>query len=370
MKYARAGRKIHTLAGLGSIGLIFFLWVLILFIQTITASNKEVERLAMELHTTSSELFERAMGTSSDPDYLETLLRRVRTNVALQNLTKTFPDDKLHVTVTGLTASDPIGEVNRKINYITDQIHVYKAAQYTSMAQLFFLFVLLVILSILVSALSYIEYRKKLMETEKQTELNIKLNDILEDERNMISLELHDDLAQKLSIIKQHFYEPDSLSEHSDLLRRYIGESIETVRQLANRLKSPGVDSRSLSKQLQILFSDFAGSSAIKLTPQTVGLTSLDIPETSALHLYRIIQELLTNCKKHSGATEVAIRILYSHPKITISYSDNGVGYDPLHVRDGLGLDGIHFRLKLLGGIVKDTSGSGMGTNIMIEVPV
>ncbi len=353
-------------------GLAFYLWVFVLFIQTINASNREIEHLDNILFAASDTLFRIASDSAlpSDSDHLGTVLEEIRSNRALQNLVTTMADEKLSAAIQSLADHTSLSGLNGNINYIGSRIRVYKSAQYESMSELFFLFTLLVVLSIVISVMAYRENKKKLAEKDIQTELNKKLNAMLEAERNTISLELHDDLAQKLSVIKQHFYAPETGTEHSEILKRYIGDSIVTVRQIANRLRSPVFERYSLQEQLLLLFSDFSGSSPVLLTHQVIGLTSLDLDETSKLHLYRIIQELLSNCRKHSCAAGAVLKILYSHPVLSIQYSDDGIGYDPDTVERGLGLDGISFRLALIGGTLRNDSSLQNGTHIKIEVPV
>jgi len=102
-----------------------------------------------------------------------------------------------------------------------------------------------------------------------------------------------------------------------------------------------------------------------------VGLNALKLKPSAALHIYRIIQEILTNSRIHSEATEIDLLLVYSHPTLNIKYSDNGKGFDPYLVyRKGIGLDSIKYRLDLLQGEYNVKSKEGEGTDIAIDIPI
>jgi signal transduction histidine kinase len=146
-----------------------------------------------------------------------------------------------------------------------------------------------VILSILITVSEFDQIKK--LETEKsQRILDQKLMDVLEKERNMIAIELHDDVAQKLSVLGQHFHSPVD-AEHTELLKRYNGDVIQKIRTMAQRLRSPDMKRMTFREQLEFLFSDFKSISDIELTAKFNGLSALELDDEKKLHVYRIIQE-------------------------------------------------------------------------------
>jgi two-component system, NarL family, sensor kinase len=88
------------------------------------------------------------------------------------------------------------------------------------------------------------------------------------------------------------------------------------------------------------------------------------------LHLYRIVQELLTNAGKYVKGGEVSVRISTINNELRLNYSDNGQGFDMSTLKsDSMGLTNIHERAKLLGGKAKVNSAIGEGTTWEIAIP-
>lgn len=91
----------------------------------------------------------------------------------------------------------------------------------------------------------------------------------------------------------------------------------------------------------------------------------------AALNLYRIIDEAVTNCCHHSGATSVRVELeVPSQTEIRVAVIDDGRGVDPDRAqRGGLGLIGIKERALLLGGILAIDSVSQIGTTVSVSIP-
>jgi signal transduction histidine kinase len=86
--------------------------------------------------------------------------------------------------------------------------------------------------------------------------------------------------------------------------------------------------------------------------------------------LYRILQEQLNNIKKHAGAREVFISTSLSDDYIYLSIADNGIGFNPAAVREGIGLENIRRRVKFFGGSVRIISAPGKGCEIQVDIPL
>ena len=193
------------------------------------------------------------------------------------------------------------------------------------------------------------------------------LMDVLERERNLIAIELHDDVAQKLSLISQHFHKP-AAEENTDILKRYTADVIQKIRTMAHSLRSPDFPEGNFQKQIELLTADFSSISHISLAISFNGLSVLRISDNMKLHIYRIIQELLSNCRKHSSAEKVSLSILYVHPTLKISYTDDGVGMDLNRSYSGLGLRSIEYRARILNAEMNKTSAQGL--QILMNIPV
>lgn len=92
--------------------------------------------------------------------------------------------------------------------------------------------------------------------------------------------------------------------------------------------------------------------------------------------LYRVIQEALTNIAKHAQADEVDIRLNRVDSAITVTVTDNGVGFDPQDIlnmdiqKRGFGIMGMQERVSSLGGRIDIRSQPAVGTQIAIEIPL
>lgn len=194
--------------------------------------------------------------------------------------------------------------------------------------------------------------------------------DILEQDKNLVACELHDDLAQKLAQINRYFQDPEGEKDSVDLLKRYSGEAIQQIRMVTNRLKTPRIQDQNPREAFETLFSDFSVLTGINLEYSLIGLSYLKVSGDILIHAYRIVQELLNNAIKHSGAEKLYVAILYSHPELLIKYSDDGIGYDPKLSRDkGLGLESIRFRMDYLKAEYLNYSTDG-GVELSIRIPI
>lgn len=250
-------------------------------------------------------------------------------------------------------------------------IYMYEQELEISLRIFYLLVTITIIILVLFLGVSQYENHKILSYEKLRNVTNNKLYDQLEKDRSLIAFELHDDIAQKLAIIKRYFNNKNSIDDHTLLMEKYSIDIIKRVRYLSRMLKAPDNPEVSFKDYLETLFSDFNVLSGFKLNRKTIGLNALKLEPTAALHIYRIIQEVLTNSRIHSEATEIDLLLVYSHPTLNITYKDNGIGFDPYLVyRKGIGLDSIKYRLAILKGDYKINSIEGEGTDISIDIPV
>jgi signal transduction histidine kinase len=89
------------------------------------------------------------------------------------------------------------------------------------------------------------------------------------------------------------------------------------------------------------------------------------VPEIKKITLYRVLQELMTNMKKHSNATLVALTFNHAKKKITVEYSDNGVGCT---IKKHVGLQNAENRIKTIKGTIIFDSQTNQGFKTKIIV--
>ena len=97
-------------------------------------------------------------------------------------------------------------------------------------------------------------------------------------------------------------------------------------------------------------------------------LPSEQLPDDYKTCIYRIVQESLHNCSRHSQATTVRIRVHHKARALILSIQDDGKGFD-LQQSKGMGLLGIEERVAQLGGACQVNSGASIGTIVTVELP-
>jgi signal transduction histidine kinase len=96
----------------------------------------------------------------------------------------------------------------------------------------------------------------------------------------------------------------------------------------------------------------------------------VSVDDATGIHIYRVLQEALSNVARHSGATKAWVRLRSKGNAIEMDVEDNGAGMEPGAARRGLGIVGMRERAELLGGTLEFVRPSGRGTLVRLRVPV
>lgn len=196
-----------------------------------------------------------------------------------------------------------------------------------------------------------------------------------EDERRRISRELHDDIAQQVSLLAN---ELESLSQAMHLeqqphtvevqnLRQQTEELATDIHELSHELHSSKLQHLGLRAALRELCEKVSEKRQVHVSLHTDDVETR-LPPDVALCLYRVAQEALNNAIKHSHAQEVDIRIGIFGDAFRLIVRDTGVGFDPSTVTPGLGLVGMRERLHTVGGELQVKSSSQTGTEVTADV--
>jgi signal transduction histidine kinase len=94
------------------------------------------------------------------------------------------------------------------------------------------------------------------------------------------------------------------------------------------------------------------------------------LPDRYRTCVFRVVQEALTNCVRHSQAHSIDVSVTGHHDSLSIAVHDDGVGFDPARRRSGLGLRGIEERVKELAGTMSISGKAGEGTTLDIRLPL
>lgn len=193
----------------------------------------------------------------------------------------------------------------------------------------------------------------------------------VEKERSRIARELHDGIGGMLVAIRMSLgvLRQESLMGNADKLDEITDMVVDTsaeVRKTAHNLMPDILDKHELPEALVIYCEHISKSSKLEIEVQFHGeMEPLD--KSVQLMLYRIFQELIQNVVKHSGASYAAIQMVQNGRTLSIFIEDNGTGFSPDEVGEGLGLENLRYRVLTLHGDLSITSEKGNHTTIYME---
>ncbi|MBN2503353.1 MAG: ATP-binding cassette domain-containing protein [Anaerolineales bacterium] len=202
-----------------------------------------------------------------------------------------------------------------------------------------------------------------------------------EAERKALARELHDQIIQDLLSYNYQLEEAeDEVGEES--LRQKLAEIREGIRQVVgglrlvcSDLRPPTIDHHGLSAAIRSLVSQWSEQTGITVELEMDPALGR-LPEPIELSVFRIIQEGLSNVRKHSAATHVNLSLQRtSTASLLVDLIDNGQGMTEsinlvdLTEQKHFGLVGISERVSLLGGTLQVVSPPGGGLALQIEIP-
>lgn len=194
-------------------------------------------------------------------------------------------------------------------------------------------------------------------------------------ERNRIAREIHDSVGHALAaqsiqlenVALQLPADVDAATAHLKKARQLGKAALQHVRQSVSTLRAHPLQGKPLPEAIAHLLQEFEQTTTAMVTSH-IDLTS-PLPPDTAIALYRITQEALTNVAKHSGAKQVRLRLQETPAAIGLMLADNGQGFDPSQNTTGFGLQSMRERAEAIGGQFSLTSQPGQGCRIQITVP-
>jgi PAS domain S-box-containing protein len=204
-----------------------------------------------------------------------------------------------------------------------------------------------------------------------------------ERERQKISCELHDSVAQNLAtakIICETLFVnqptvPREIRHRVSELSKILHGSITAVRDLAYDLRPSGLDQLGLIQTTFQYCEDFSEKTGLSVDFSSAGMDDLKMDSDTEINLYRLVQEGLNNVRKHAEATRSIVKLVLSLSNIILRIEDNGKGFDAkdrwvtASQEKQLGLTSMEERVSLLGGTMTIQSSPMRGTKIFIKVP-
>jgi signal transduction histidine kinase len=202
-----------------------------------------------------------------------------------------------------------------------------------------------------------------------------------EDERKALAREIHDQVIQDLLGFNYLLEEIESAETSGTVqkevaaIRQGIRYVVSELRQICSDLRPPTIDHHGLSAAIDSLAHDWSERSNIQVQLEIdPGLGRL--PETIELSVFRIVQEGLSNIRKHADARNVRLSVQRTpSASLLVRLEDDGQGLAvpadlaSLSVNKHFGLVGISERVALLGGTMNIESSQGNGMILQVEIP-
>jgi signal transduction histidine kinase len=195
------------------------------------------------------------------------------------------------------------------------------------------------------------------------------------EERSHLAREIHDGLAQHLWFAKLKFERlATTVSEDDKALAGEVGQALDSAiveaRQALVTMRTSLDTELPLSEMLTRTVDDFGQRSGLKVMFSVGAGLPAALPARQQIEVLRIVQEALTNVRKHADATVVRVRADTHGRELSVAVADNGKGFDPNAPVDGLGLQGMEERARLLGGTLRVTSEPQGGTTVEVTIPM
>jgi two-component system, NarL family, sensor kinase len=186
-----------------------------------------------------------------------------------------------------------------------------------------------------------------------------------EGERLRISRELHDAVAQDLAAAK--LYCGLSSGQESELAVKLIDRAIDEVRNICYGLRPAELDRLGIAEAGARLCAEIERETGIEIKFVTDGIAGLILDTETEINLYRIIQEALSNVRRHSGARYVRVKMIGFGDYLELTVEDDGRG--PRGTAPGLGRTGMEERARMIGGSFHFGFGPWGGSLLHVRAP-
>lgn len=197
----------------------------------------------------------------------------------------------------------------------------------------------------------------------------------LEAERARIARDLHDSFSGTLATIKLLIQNVDYVSDadaaHLQKATALLDIVHERVRNISMLLTPQILERKGLLAAITDLAEDIHTASNLRIKV-LAEQTHFPFKKDVEIHLYRIVQEMITNAMKHSAATDMTIHVRLHKNRIVLVVQDNGRGFtvpERNHLLAGFGLQSISSRVALLQGRLQLETQPGKGTKYTLELP-
>ncbi|MFJ9288834.1 two-component sensor histidine kinase DegS [Bacillus halotolerans] len=224
-----------------------------------------------------------------------------------------------------------------------------------------------------------------LADAQAKQDFGLRIIEAQEEERKRVSREIHDGPAQMLAnvmmrseLIERIFRDRGAEDGFQEIknLRQNVRNALYEVRRIIYDLRPMALDDLGLIPTLRkYLYTTEEYNGNVKIHFQCIGDTEdKRLAPQFEVALFRLAQEAVSNALKHSGSEEITVKVEITKDFVILMIKDNGKGFDLKEAKEkknkSFGLLGMKERVDLLEGTMTIDSKIGLGTFIMIKVPL
>lgn len=187
----------------------------------------------------------------------------------------------------------------------------------------------------------------------------------MEKEKEQLSLELHDNIGSKLALAQKKLKSNQTAFD----LFTDITEILEEVRNISYQLSPNFIHHFSLNELLENILEKSFGHTDIQVnTYFKKSVSIIKLSTTLKLNVYRIVQELSANTLKYAQASLVEVQLIFHQHELTLTFDDDGIGFNTSKIARGIGLQNIYKRVSFLNGQIECISNE-KGSSFVIIIP-
>lgn len=227
------------------------------------------------------------------------------------------------------------------------------------------------IIAVFLLVLRGVKNRKKRevveLKEKNQREFVKNLLQSLEGERKRVSMELHDSVGQMLVVAGRN-----ASNKQFDKVEPMLQNALNEVRTISQGLHPYVLEKMGLQDAILNLIHTVDDSHELFIDSE-VDLSQSRLTQDQEIHVYRIVQELISNSLKHADSPSLLIEIQSVEDHMKIVVTDRGKGFDATQLHEkktmSLGMKTLHERVEIVGGTIDFDSKPNRGTTVTIEIP-
>ncbi|MBD8070866.1 sensor histidine kinase [Bacillus sp. PS06] len=220
--------------------------------------------------------------------------------------------------------------------------------------------------------------RSQKLATEKAEDQEKRIQEIISRERNRLARELHDSVSQQLfaasmlmsAITESRAQVEDSESKQLKLVENMIHQSQLEMRALLLHLRPAALKGKSLQEGIKELLFELTQKVPMEITWK---IEEMQLDKGIEDHLFRILQESVSNTLRHAKCTKVEILLILRDNFVILRIVDNGVGFEmnnDASTPGSYGMQNMQDRAAEIGGTLKVVSVKNSGTKLEVKVPM